>query len=623
MTIKDRYLRILSCLVILLLGMSLVPAASANSPPAIPSVFQGYLQGDAAHAGPGLIISAYMDSKLVASYTLQETGKYKLAISGTEKDNGKAITFELGGVASEPVSVAYKQGALPKNLDLTFYGDFIPPTIESLSASPIFILDDGKDFSTVTAKVKDPVSARTPSVTIDLTSIGQGVVPLMSEGGDLYTYNVCSTVAGKFKFTFKAANPSGSSVIDKNSISITVLNKSQLATTFGGADGVFSPEEIRNLINDNTVSSGIKYAVLNAYFADTLSTAPASEGSAKRTLPDSVSPGQEFQVTCNVANYGAIGQVLEKLPAGFTFVGSTLPERAVTVNGSEVSFLLTNENSFSYTLKAPESTGTYKLMGLLRDANKAECPVLPVDCSIIVSQSSGGGGGGHSSGSSSGGAGSSPEPQSNVEAKEQSQKTVTAGQHVKFEFPQGVTCIRYVEFDAKKSLGKITTIVEMLKGQSKLVSSLPEGSVYKNVNIWVGSGGVANSDNIENRVVGFRVEKAWLEESGADEASLALWHYDKAWSKLETKKVSEDSTYVFFESKTPGFGSFAIVAPKEKVKLESSNSETASSPTTSQGSASNLASDAEKTSGKSSIPGFESVAAIGVLGAVYLVLRRK
>ena len=186
-------------------------------------MFQGNLQGDAAHAGPGLIISAYMDSKLVGSNTLQETGKYKVAISGTEKDNGKAITFKLGGVASEPVSVTYKHGALPKKLDLTFYGDFIPPTIESLSASPIFILNDGKDFSTVTAKVVDPVSARTPSVTIDLTPIGQGVVPLKSEGGNLYTCNVNSTVAGEFKFTFTAANPSGSSVIDKNSISITVL----------------------------------------------------------------------------------------------------------------------------------------------------------------------------------------------------------------------------------------------------------------------------------------------------------------------------------------------------------------------------------------------------------------
>ncbi|HEY3361988.1 MAG TPA: hypothetical protein VGK06_09265 [Methanosarcina sp.] len=268
MTIKDKYLRVLSCLVILLLGMSLVPAASANSPPAIPNVFQGNLKGDAANAGPGLIISAYMDSKLVASYPLQETGKYKVAVNCTEQDNGKAITFTLGGVASEPVSVTYKQGALPVKLDLTFNGDFIPPTIESLSASPKLILNDGKDFSTVTAKVVDPVSSRTPSVTIDLTPIGQGAVSLKSEGGNLYTYNVNSTVAGEFKFIFKAANPSGSSAIDKNSISITALKESELAAKFGGADGIFSPEEIKNLVNDNNVSSGIKYTVLGTYFAD-------------------------------------------------------------------------------------------------------------------------------------------------------------------------------------------------------------------------------------------------------------------------------------------------------------------------------------------------------------------
>jgi len=119
----------------------------------------------------------------------------------------------------------------------------------------------------------------------------------------------------------------------------------------------------------------------------------------------------------------------------------------VTVNGSKVSFLLMNEKSFSYTLKAPASTGTHKIVGLLRDINKAEFPVLPADSSITVSQSYSGGSGGKSSG---GGAGGSPEPQSNVAAKELSQKSVTAGQHVKFEFPQGVTCIRYVEFDAKR-----------------------------------------------------------------------------------------------------------------------------------------------------------------------------
>lgn len=362
----------------------------------------------------------------------------------------------------------------------------------------------------------------------------------------------------------------------------------------------------------------------------TLFTVPASAGSAERTFSSSVSPDQEFKVTVNIADYGAAGQVIEKLPAGFTFVSSTLPERAVTVNGSEVSFLLMTEKSFSYTLKAPATTGTYKIAGILRDINKTEFSVRPADCSITVSQSSGGNSGGNSGGSSGGssgggggGGGVSAEPQSNVAAKELSKKSVNSGERVKFEFPQGATCIRYVEFDAKKSLGKVTTIVEMLKEQSKLVSGLPEGTVYKNVNIWVGSGGIANSNNIANAVVGFRIEKDWLKNCGADNTSVALWNYNnKAWSKLETTKVGGDNTYVFFESKTPGFGPFTIVVPSESKELKSSSSADTSSPTT-ESSKSSPAADAEKPSEKSSIPGFESTVAVGILGAVYQILRRK
>lgn len=368
----------------------------------------------------------------------------------------------------------------------------------------------------------------------------------------------------------------------------------------------------------------LKFAVI-LFLALTLFTVPASAGSAERTFPSSVSSNQEFKVTVNVSDYGAAGQVLEKLPSGFTFVSSTLPKRAVNVNGSEVSFLLMTEKSFSYTLKAPSTTGTYKIVGILRDINKAEFPVLPADCSITVSSSSdddGGSGGG--GGGSGGGGGGSAEPQSNVAAKELSKKSVTAGERVRFEFPQGVTCIRYVEFDAKKSLGKVTTIVEMLKGQSKLVSSLPEGTIYKNVNIWVGSGGIANSNNIANAVVGFRVEKSWLEKCEADETSVALWNYNnKAWSKLETTKVGEDSTYVFFESKTPGFGSFTIVVPDKSIELEPEDPVDTTTPNTEKVETSNPKNEEKKSSGWGSIPGFESAVAVGVLGTVYYILRRK
>ncbi|MDD4250022.1 MAG: PGF-pre-PGF domain-containing protein, partial [Methanosarcina sp.] len=65
--------------------------------------------------------------------------------------------------------------------------------------------------------------------------------------------------------------------------------------------------------------------------------------------------------------------------------------------------------------------------------------------------------------SSSGGGGGSPEPGSNVKSKELSQQYVVSGSSVRFNFTQDATCVKYVEFDAKKSLGKITTVVEMLK----------------------------------------------------------------------------------------------------------------------------------------------------------------
>ncbi len=374
-------------------------------------------------------------------------------------------------------------------------------------------------------------------------------------------------------------------------------------------------------------------------FALSLSASITSASSAERFLPASVDAGEEFQITINLADYGAAGQVLEKLPEGFTFVSSSLPDRAVTVNENKLSFLLMGEESFTYTLKAPEEGGKYNFVGLLKNIDKNEVLVLPSSSSLEVngpsdedsgSSSSGKGSGGKLSqssgkGGSSGGTGgteSSPELQSNVEVKELAQAFVGYRDHVKFEFPEGATCVAYIEFDAKKTLGKITTIVEMLKTKSVLVSDLPEGKVYKNMNAWMGTGGVANSENLENAVVCFKVKKSWLDKSNAEQASVALWHYDKVWNKLETKPVKEDDLYVYFEGKTPGFGNFVIVADKESetsglreivpVQPESVNSK-------------NLSSDTKKSTEKTSsaLPGFEFLAATGSFGAVYCLLRRK
>ncbi|WP_229388707.1 hypothetical protein [Methanosarcina sp. DH2] len=266
-TIKDKYLRILSCLVILVLGLSLVPVASASTIPSIPNVFEGKLIINGADVPAGTIISAYIGSELAGSKTIEEAGKYMLDVSGTEEDNGKKITFKLGLIESEPVSATYQHGAAPVKLDLSFEGDFELPVIESCSASPVYILNDGKDYSVIRAKVSGGLS-EVASVTLDLTPLGGGVVSLTPESGGIYTCNVGSTLAGEFTLTLTATNSFGNQVTDKDSVSITVVKEDELTTRYAGADRTFSAEEIKNIVNDSKISSGIKYAVLAIYFAD-------------------------------------------------------------------------------------------------------------------------------------------------------------------------------------------------------------------------------------------------------------------------------------------------------------------------------------------------------------------
>jgi PGF-pre-PGF domain-containing protein len=164
-----------------------------------------------------------------------------------------------------------------------------------------------------------------------------------------------------------------------------------------------------------------------------------------------------------------------------------------------------------------------------------------------------------SSGSGGGSAGSSPEPQSNVEVKELSQAFVASGKSVKFDFPQKVTVVESISFDSKKTAGKTSTIVEMLKGKSTLVSGLPSGEVYKYLNIWVGNGGFGDSNNIVNSVINLKVEKTWIQDQNIDHSLITLYRYnDQKWNSLPTNLSGEDDKYLYFTAKTSGFSHFAI-----------------------------------------------------------------
>jgi len=182
-------------------------------------------------------------------------------------------------------------------------------------------------------------------------------------------------------------------------------------------------------------------------------------------------------------------------------------------------------------------------------------------------------GSGSSGGTSSGGGGGSPEPASNVEVKELAQEFVTIGDRIKFEFTKNATAIMYVKFDSKRNIGKVTTIVEQLKGRSVLTPVEPSGKVYKYLNIWVGNEGFANSKNIANAIIGFRVKSTEITESENEGPTVFLYRYSEGkWDALPTRKTGEDSHYMYFESKTPGFSPFAIITGKKAVEYTENES---------------------------------------------------
>ncbi|HET8689676.1 MAG TPA: PGF-pre-PGF domain-containing protein, partial [Methanosarcina sp.] len=234
-------------------------------------------------------------------------------------------------------------------------------------------------------------------------------------------------------------------------------------------------------------------------------------------------------------------------------------------------------------------------------------------------------GGSHSSGS--GGAGGSPEPAKNVEVKEISQAFITNGKPVKFDFAREATCVVSVNFDSKKTAGKTSAIAEQLKNKSTLVSDLNAGEVYKYFNVWVGTGGFATSNNIENPVVCFKVEKSWLQDKKIDQASITLNRYsDKKWSHLPVKFLNEDNKYLYFTAETPEFSFFAITGKaveKEKVtetKPANDTSELKQNSTVAK-TEQEPKSRQETEKGKAtSVPGFE---AVYVVAGLLTVLRYK
>jgi PGF-pre-PGF domain-containing protein len=113
-----------------------------------------------------------------------------------------------------------------------------------------------------------------------------------------------------------------------------------------------------------------------------------------------------------------------------------------------------------------------------------------------------------------------------------------------------------IEIKVKNQANQVSIKVEKLAGQPAEVTHTVVGKAYQWIKITPAN---LNETNIETAKIRFKVNQSWISDNNVDPATVALnrWESDH-WSKLPTTKLSEDTTYVYYESQTPGFSVFAI-----------------------------------------------------------------
>ena len=100
------------------------------------------------------------------------------------------------------------------------------------------------------------------------------------------------------------------------------------------------------------------------------------EVTAERVLPATVAAGEQFEVGIEVSGVGAFGRVVESLPPGFAYLGSSLPPDQVEVSGQQVKFTFMGDGiSFTYSVEAPSTEDNYTFAGIVKDENRVEYPI--------------------------------------------------------------------------------------------------------------------------------------------------------------------------------------------------------------------------------------------------------
>ena len=260
---------------------------------------------------------------------------------------GQAITFTLLG---PDVSFSYKVTAASSGGTHTFSGNLIDD-----QGNPHTILDSD-------IRVDAPVTGAARSLPGRVDPDAELTVTIRASNYGSFG-QVVETMPAGFSYVDGSTDPSTiRSSVTGQDITFTLLGADvgfsyKVTAASSGGTHTFSGNLIDDQGNSHTIGD-----------SDIRVDAPVT--GAARSLPGRVDPGAELTVTIRASNYGSFGQVVETMPAGFSYVdGSTDPSTIRTsVTGQDITFtLLGADVGFSYKVTAASSGGTHTFSGNLID----------------------------------------------------------------------------------------------------------------------------------------------------------------------------------------------------------------------------------------------------------------
>ena len=149
----------------------------------------------------------------------------------------------------------------------------------------------------------------------------------------------------------------------------------------------------------------------------------------------------------------------------------------------------------------------------------------------------------------------SAEPADNIIDYEIHGNNLVADKSIIYKYVKGEKGIYEIAAMSNKNESNVLIRVEYLKNLSKKVNEPAPEILHYYTNIWSGS------TNIKESVIRFKEENSWIDSNKLTRVKMLRFDGGK-WTDPGTKQISKDEKYTYFETKSNGFSSFAIIGVK-------------------------------------------------------------